>query len=75
MSEHVYKIIELAGSSPLGIEQAIGNAVAKADSSLRNLRWFQVNEIRGQIEDGEVAHWQVVMRVGFTLDDEGEGKT
>ncbi|MBF0373327.1 MAG: dodecin family protein [Alphaproteobacteria bacterium] len=75
MSEHVYKIIELAGSSPLGIEQAIGNAVAKADSSLRNLRWFQVNEIRGQIEDGEVAHWQVVMRVGFTLDDEGEDKT
>ncbi|MBF0336081.1 MAG: dodecin domain-containing protein [Alphaproteobacteria bacterium] len=75
MSEHVYKIIELAGSSPVGIEQAIGNAVAKADSSLRNLRWFQVNEIRGQIEDGEVAHWQVVMRVGFTLDDEGDGKT
>lgn len=69
MSEHVYKIIELAGSSPQGLEQAIGNAVAKADSSLRNLRWFQVSEIRGQIEDGAVAHWQVVMRVGFTLDD------
>ena len=65
---HVYKTIELTGSSSQGLEQAIANAVAKASKSLHNLRWFQVTDTRGEIEGGKVAHWQVTMKVGFTLD-------
>jgi dodecin len=65
---HVYKSIELTGSSPKGLEQAIANAVAKASKTLHNLRWFQVIDTRGEIEGGKVAHWQVTMKVGFTLD-------
>ena len=68
MSNHVYKTIELTGSSPKGIEDAIANAVAKAGKSLHNLRWFQVTDTRGEIENGKVAHWQITMKVGFTLD-------
>ena len=68
MSNHVYKTIELTGSSPKGVEEAIRNAVAKASKTLHNLRWFQVTETRGEIEKGKVAHWQVTMKVGFTLD-------
>lgn len=69
MSEHVYKIIEIAGSSPDSIEDAIQNAVTKASGSLHHLRWFEVQETRGHIEGGQVAHYQVVLKVGFTLDD------
>jgi len=65
---HVYKTIELTGSSSQGLEQAISNAVAKASKTLHNLRWFQVIDTRGEIEGGKVAHWQVTMKVGFTLD-------
>ncbi|HYD57481.1 MAG TPA: dodecin [Burkholderiales bacterium] len=68
MANHVYKTIELTGSSPDGVEAAIRNALAKAASSLHNLRWFQVTETRGEIDGGKVAHWQVTMKVGFTLD-------
>jgi flavin-binding protein dodecin len=68
MSDHVYKKIELVGSSPHGIEDAVKNAVEKASQSLRNMRWFEVTETRGHIEDGKVAHWQVTVKVGFTLD-------
>jgi flavin-binding protein dodecin len=68
MSDHVYKTIEITGSSPKGMEQAIANALAKASKSLHNLRWFQVIETRGEIENAKVAHWQVTMKVGFTLD-------
>ncbi|HUQ75278.1 MAG TPA: dodecin [Burkholderiales bacterium] len=68
MSKHVYKTIELTGSSPKGVEDAIANAVAKAGKTLHNLRWFQVLDTRGEIEGGKVAHWQVTMKVGFTLD-------
>jgi dodecin len=68
MSNHVYKSIELTGSSPKGIEEAIANAVAKASKTLHNLRWFQVIDTRGEIEKGKVAHWQVTLKVGFTLD-------
>jgi flavin-binding protein dodecin len=68
MSNHVYKTIELTGSSPKGFEEAVKNAVAKASKTLHNLRWFQVLEARGEIEEGKVAHWQVTMKVGFTLD-------
>lgn len=68
MSDHVYKTIEITGSSPKGVEEAIRNAVAKASQSLHNLRWFQVIDTRGEIEGSGVAHWQVTMKVGFTLD-------
>lgn len=69
MTNHVYKKIELTGSSPVSIEQAIGNAIAKASQTMRNLQWFEVTETRGQIADGKVAHWQVTIKVGFTLED------
>jgi dodecin len=68
MSDHVYKSIEITGTSPQGLEQAIQNGVAKAAQSLHNLRWFQVTEMRGEITGDSVAHWQVTMKVGFTLD-------
>ncbi|MBE1301367.1 MAG: hypothetical protein GJ680_15880 [Alteromonadaceae bacterium] len=68
MSDHVYKLIELTGSSPDGIQAAIENAVTKANKSLHNMRWFEVIETRGQIDNGAVAHWQVTIKVGFTLD-------
>jgi len=68
MSNHVYKTIELTGSSPKGLEDAIANAVAKASKTVHNLRWFQVIDTRGEIEGAKVAHWQVTMKVGFTLD-------
>ncbi len=69
MSEHTYKMIELVGSSPRGIEAAVENAIKRAGETLRNLRWFEVIETRGHIEDGKVAHWQVTIKVGFTLED------
>ncbi len=69
MSDHVYKIVKLVGSSPQGIEDAIDNALAKAGESVRHMRWFEVEETRGHIENGEVAHYQVILQVGFTLDD------
>jgi flavin-binding protein dodecin len=68
MSEHVYKKIEVVGSSRVGIEDAVNRAVAKASETLRNLRWFEVVETRGYIEEGVVAYWQVTVRIGFTLD-------
>ena len=69
MSNHVYKHIELTGSSPDGIEHAISNAIAKASASVRNIRWFEVTDTRGYVENGKVAHWQVTIKVGFTLED------
>ena len=69
MSEHVYKVVKLVGSSPDGIQPAIDNAIAKAGDTLRNVRWFEVEETRGHVEDGQVAHYQVVVNVGFTLDE------
>jgi hypothetical protein len=71
MSNHVYKIIEIVGSSTESIDEAIRNAVARAGKSLNNLRWFEVVETRGHIENGAVKHWQVTVKVGFTLEDEG----
>ncbi|TCO81227.1 hypothetical protein EV699_10968 [Plasticicumulans lactativorans] len=69
MSNHVYKKIELTGSSPISIEEAIQNAIGKAAKTLNNLHWFEVVETRGYIQDGKVAHWQVTIKVGFTLED------
>ena len=68
MSNHIYKKIELVGSSPDSIEDAVQNAISKASKSLRNLRWFEVLETRGQIEEDKIGHWQVTIKVGFTLD-------
>ncbi len=69
MSDHVYKSIELVGSSSASIEDAVSTAIAKAAQTVRNLRWFQVMETRGHIEGARVAHWQVTVKVGFTLED------
>ena len=69
MSDHVYKIIQLAGSSTSSIEDAIQNAVSRASKNLKNLRWFEVLETRGQIQGEKVSHYQVTIKVGFTLDD------
>jgi dodecin len=70
MSDHVYKVVELTGSSGSSMEDAIRNAVRRASRTLHNLRWFEVVDTRGHIEGGDVGHWQVTIKVGFTLDDE-----
>ena len=69
MSDHVYKHVELTGSSKVGIEDAVGNAIARASKTLRNIQWFEVVETRGHVVDGKVAHWQVTIKAGFTLED------
>ena len=68
MSDHVYKKIELVGSSPDSFDAAVKNAVARAEKTIRNMRWFEVTETRGQIEEGKVNHWQVTLKFGCTLD-------
>jgi dodecin len=68
MSEHIYKKLELVGSSPEGIEAAIRNALSRASKTVRNMRWFEVTETRGHIEGGAVKDWQVTLKVGFTLE-------
>lgn len=68
MSEHIYKVIELVGSSTVSIEDAIQGAIERASQTVRNLRWFQVLETRGHIEGGKVHHYQVTLKVGFTMD-------
>jgi flavin-binding protein dodecin len=69
MSEHTYKLVELVGSSPKGYQAAVENAINRAGKTLRNLRWFEVVDTRGHIENGAIAHWQVTVKVGFTLED------
>jgi dodecin len=69
VSNHVYKHIELTGSSTKNIEDAVSTAIAKASLSVRNIHWFEVVETRGHVEKGKVAHWQVTIKVGFTLED------
>mgnify|MGYP006268437303 CR=1 FL=1 len=69
MSDHVYKKVEVVGSATDSLEHAIQNAVERAGKTLRNMRWFEVDEIRGHIADGKVDHWQVGVKIGFTLDD------
>jgi flavin-binding protein dodecin len=70
MADHVYKMIELVGASSKSIEAAVENALARAQQTVRNMRWFEVCETRGEIKDGAIAHWQVTVKIGFTLDDE-----
>ena len=68
MSDNVYKIIELVGSSETSIEDAIEGAIMRASQTVRDIRWFEVKETRGHVENGKVAHYQVTLRIGFTLD-------
>ncbi len=68
MTDHVYKSIELTGSSQQSIEDAVQTAIAKAAETVRNMRWFEVVSTRGYLEEGEVAYWQVTVKIGFTLE-------
>lgn len=70
MSDHVYKVIELVGSSSKSTDDAINSAIERASKTLKNLDWFEVAETRGHIDDGKVAHFQVVLKVGFRLEDD-----
>jgi dodecin len=69
MHDHVYKILDLVGSSEKSIEEAIQNAIARASKSIREMKWFEVVQTRGHIENGTVRHYQVLLRVGFTLEE------
>ncbi len=69
MSNHVYRLSEIVGSSPTSVEDAIRTGLAKAARTVRNIEWFETQQIRGHVADGEVAHFQVTMKVGFRVDD------
>jgi dodecin len=69
MANHVYKQVEIIGSSPKSIEDAIENAIARTAKTVHNLRWFEMDRVSGKIEGGKVEHWQVTLKIGFTLDD------
>ncbi|MCK5335589.1 MAG: dodecin domain-containing protein [Gammaproteobacteria bacterium] len=72
MSDHIYKSIELTGTSKTSVEEAVKNAIATATKTIHSLRWFEVTDIRGVIENNVVAHWQITMKVSFTLDEKTE---
>ncbi len=69
MKDHVYKLIELTGTSTKSVEDAVAKAIRRAHATIKNLRWFQVTETRGSIDQGKVQHWQVTIKVGFTVED------
>jgi dodecin len=69
MADHVYKQVEITGSSSTGIEDAVQKAIARSSRTVRNMRWFEVTDIRGHLEDGRISHWQVTVKIGFTLED------
>jgi dodecin len=69
MADHIYKTIELVGSSTKSVEDAVQKAIGKASETVRNLRWFEIVDTRGHIEEGRVAHWQVTVKLGFTLEE------
>ncbi|MBE8476384.1 dodecin [Streptomyces justiciae] len=69
MTNHTYRVTEIVGTSPDGVDQAIRNGISRASQTLRQLDWFEVTQVRGQIENGQVAHWQVGLKVGFRLED------
>ncbi|NEB73956.1 dodecin family protein [Streptomyces sp. SID14478] len=73
MSNHTYRVTEIVGTSHEGVDQAIRNGIARASQTLRQLDWFEVTQVRGQIVDGQPAHYQVGLKVGFRLEDEDEG--
>lgn len=69
MSEHTYRVTEIVGTSPEGVDAAIKNGITRASQTLRGLDWFEVTQVRGHLEDGQIAHYQVGMKVGFRLED------
>lgn len=69
MTDHVYKHLEVTGTSPAGVQQAIENAVTRASTTIRNIRWFETGQVRGSVENGKITHWQVTVKLGFTLED------
>ena len=69
MSNHVYRLSEIVGSSPTSVDDAIRSAIAKASQTVRNIEWFQTQEIRGQVVDGDVAYFQVTLKIGFRVED------
>ena len=69
MAEHIYRIAEIVGTSPNGVDDAIRNAVARANRTLRNIDWFEMTEVRGHLTDGQVADWQVTVKIGFRLEE------
>ncbi|NUS36300.1 MAG: dodecin domain-containing protein [Pseudarthrobacter sp.] len=69
MSNHTYSISEIVGTSTQGVDDAVRNGIAKASQTLRNLDWFEVKEIRGHLEEGKVADWQVTIKIGFRLEE------
>ncbi|GAA4326461.1 dodecin family protein [Streptomyces venetus] len=69
MSDHIYRVTEIVGTSPDGVDQAIRNGIDRASHTLRNLDWFEVTQVRGQLENGQIAHWQVGLKVGFRLEE------
>ncbi|MEU7057284.1 dodecin [Streptomyces sp. NPDC046197] len=71
MTDHTYRVTEIVGSSHEGVDQAIRNAIGRASQTLRNLDWFEVTQVRGQIENGRIEHYQVGLKVGFRLEDAG----
>jgi dodecin len=70
MTAHVYKLVDLVGTSPESVTDAIQTAIARASATIRNIRWFEVVQVRGDVADGKVGHYQVTLRVGFTLEAE-----
>jgi len=70
MSNRTYRITEIVGTSPDGMEQAVRNGIARASQTLRHIDWFEVTEVRGQVKDGQVEHFQVGLKIGFRLEDE-----
>ena len=72
MTDHVYKIIEITGTSTQSMEDAVNKAVVKADASLNNIRWFEVTNIRGDVANGKVKYWQLTIKLGFTLSDNAD---
>ncbi|HEV7802907.1 MAG TPA: dodecin [Burkholderiales bacterium] len=70
MTDHVYKLLELTGSSSVSIEDAVQKAITRANQTIRNIHWFTITETRGHVTDGKVAHWQVSLKVGFTLESD-----
>ena len=69
MADHIYRIAEIVGTSPNGVDDAIRNAVSRASQTLRNIDWFEMTEVRGHLTDGQVADWQVTVKIGFRLDE------
>ncbi|MEU4492267.1 dodecin family protein [Streptomyces sp. NBC_00210] len=69
MTNHTYRVTEIVGTSPDGIDQAIRNGISRANQTLRGLDWFEMTEVRGQIVDGQIQHWQVGIKVGFRLEE------